>query len=181
MLGRLGSPHLMAHIAYFVHEVARIKSARAQAPRTDTKARAEDVFTPEFRGPRAAYEPKGTIEASCDHGIVVDRLRFAIADRTGAEPKNRKTRDLFITDTRGRMTVLFEVKTDVSTGSTYTAVGQLLLNGAAERKTPKLVLVVPGSPSTRTIKALCRLNIRVLSYEWKGDEPSFSNLDEALK
>jgi len=181
ILGRLGSPRLLAHIAYVVREVARIKNAVDRTRRSVTKAKVEDVFNPEFHGRRATYEPKEAIEASCDHGIVVNRLRSAIVDRIGIEPKNRKTRDLFITDSRGRMTVLFEVKTDLSTGSTYTAVGQLLLNGSAEDTMPKLVLVVPGKPSARTSKALRRLNVRVLSYDWKNEEPSFSNLGEVLK
>jgi hypothetical protein len=181
ILGRLDSPRLLAHIAYVVHEVARIKNAVDKTRRSLTKVRVEDVFSPEFHGPRAAYEPKGAIEANCDHGIVVNRLRSAIVDRIGIEPKNRKTLDLFITDTRGRMTALFEVKTDLSTGSTYTAVGQLLLNGAAERTIPKLVLVVPGKPNARTRKTLRRLKIRVLPYGWKGEKPSFSNLAEVLR
>jgi hypothetical protein len=181
ILGRIDSPRLLAHISYVVHEIARIKKAVDKTRRIVTKVKVDDVFNPEFYGRRATYEPKGAIEASCDHGIVVNRLRSAIVDRIGIEPKNRKTRDLFITDSRGRVTVLFEVKTDLLTGSTYTAVGQLLLNGAAERTMPKLVLVVPGNPSARTSEALSRLNVRVLSYEWKGEEPSFSNLGEALK
>ena len=167
VLGRLESQRLPAHVAHFVHEVARVKDAVTRTPRMVAKVVAEDTFNPEFHGPRAAYEPKGTVEATCDHGIVVNRLRSTIVDKTGIEPKNRKTRDLFITDSRGRVTTLFEVKTDLSTGSMYTGVGQLLLNGVAEGTMPKLVLVVPGKPSARTSKALRRLNVRVLSYDWK--------------
>ena len=80
---------------------------------------------------------------------------------------------------RNRVSVLFEVKTDVTTTSIYTAVGQLLLNGGAGPRASKLVLVLPDKPKPKTAEALMSIGVAVLDFEWRGNKPVIR--DSALK
>ena len=63
---------------------------------------------------------KGT--SFCDHGIVVKHLRRCLQEQGHSTGKDR-FRDLYV-HRKGRITSLFEVKTDTSTASIYSAVGQ---------------------------------------------------------
>ncbi len=75
-------------------------------------------FTPEFSGQKRGYSLAGTIDATADHGFVVDELMKAVK-AAGHEPFNDQQRDLFVAGPNGRMATLFEVKTDASTTNIY--------------------------------------------------------------
>ena len=174
-LSPVTSPELPRRLAWFAREVARIKVVCAEtedgkAPDRGTVARGMPIFSPEFSGRRAAFSLAHQIEASADHGLVVDALAAAVKD-VGCVPYNDGARDLFVLDESNRMSVLFEVKTDLTTTSIYTAVGQLLLNGGAGRDAPRMVLVVPGNPKPKTREALRSVGVAVLAFEWRGNRP----------
>ena len=75
---------------------------------------------------------------------------------------------------------MFEVKTAVDSTSIYTAVGQLMLNSAAESAAPRRVLVVPDRPKRRTGAALEALGIEVVTYRWRRDKPVFTGLETVV-
>jgi hypothetical protein len=181
VIGRLDSPRLVAQVGQFVNEVARIKRLVVEGSPVPSKERRAPSFHREFRGARASYEPSGSVESTCDHGLVVDALRQAFLDRYGLEPANDLNRDLYIPSGAGHAKVLFEVKTDTASGSIYQAIGQLFFHGAAEPRMPKLVAVVPAAPDARTAATLAKLGIRVAHYDWKGKSLRFPNLRAALK
>ena len=172
-LGQVNSPKLPNRIARLVREVKRIKNISPAA------SSVPDKFTPEFSGQKSSYSLKGTIEATPDHGFVVDELRRAV-EIAGHKPFNDQQRDLFVTGRNGRMGTLFEVKTDVSTTSIYQAVGQLMLNGSAQQPKVKKILVVPQKPTKETEQALKKLCINVLTYNWKQNKPVIPSLDGLL-
>lgn len=182
-LGPITSPRLPRRLAWFAGEVARIKAICAEGPdgRTgshSTTKPAIPTFSPEFSGKRSAFSVRRRIEAKADHGLVVDALQAAL-ERAGRSAYNDQARDLYILGKRDRVSVLFEVKTDVTTTSIYTAVGQLLLNGGAGPNAPKMVLVLPDKPKRKTAEALRSTGIEVLDFQWRGNKAVIQN--SALK
>ena len=182
-LGPITSPRLRHRVARFAHKVACIKKVCAgeQVDGTgfrDTTRPAIPTFSPEFSGRRSAFSVRRRIEANADHGLVVDALKAAVT-RVGHRSYNDRERDLFVLGKRNRVSVLFEVKTDVTTTSIYTAVGQLLLNGGAGPRAPKLVLVLPDKPKPKTAKALRSIGVAVLAFEGPSNKPVIRDL--ALK
>ena len=182
-LGPITSQRLRRRVAWFAHEVARIKEVCAGEQAGEIGARrmtkaATPTFSPEFSGRRSAFSVRRRIEANADHGLVVDALKAAV-ERVGHSSYNDRERDLFVLDKRKRVSILFEVKTDVTTTSIYTAVGQLLLNGGGGPRAPKMVLVLPEKPKPKTAGALKSIGVAVLDYAWRGDTPVVR--DSALK
>ncbi len=180
-LGPIDSPDLASRLAWFAAEVVRVKALILQGTATgaegtlDSGVRAIEMpsFNPEFSGTRAAFTVRATIEARADHGLVVDALAASVT-RHGRVVCNDRERDLFLLDDDGCLVLLFEVKTDISTTSIYTAVGQLLLNRGTETNGVRLVLVVPGTPKEGTRDALGSVGIDVLPYHWRGRTPVIS-------
>ncbi len=173
-LGPIDSPNLPSRLAWYAAEVNRIKdlkfhgaSPAAETPRADRVSTEPPAFTPEFSGSRAPFNVHATIEARADHGVVVDALAKSVTG-LGYVVRNDRERDLFVLDDQDRLSVLFEVKTDVTTTSIYTAVGQLLLNRGIGADTARLILVIPGTPDDGTREVLCSLGIEVLTYHWRG-------------
>jgi hypothetical protein len=93
---------------------------------------------------------------------------------------NDQQRDLFLLSPEGTVTHLFEIKTDASTSSLYTAIGQLMLHGADQSTIPKRVLILPDTPTEQTLRALRRLSIKIVTYGWVNNKPVFHRLEEAL-
>ncbi len=177
VISPVDSERLQAHIARFVHEVALFKAAAASGKLVVRRERLRRTFTPEFEGQRRGYTPTGEIEARCDHGTVVRRL-YEDLTNAGYKAVNDR-RDLYIL-AGDEVTHLFEVKTDLSTTSLYQGVGQLMLHGAALDPLPQRILVIPGQPNNETRRALSRLEVAVLVYEWMDEQVEFSGLEEVL-
>lgn len=179
IIGRVDGDRVPEQIRDFVVQVKEFKDAAVRGDRNLRSRALNQLFKPEFEGPRKGYSIAGTIESRCDHGPVVNALRRLLRcrfDRVGRDQE----RDLFVLSPRGRTTHLFEAKTDTSSSSIYSAVGQLLIHGAATSPSPRKILVVPGKPKERTQKALTSLGIQVLSYSWKNGKPKFRNLERVL-
>jgi hypothetical protein len=181
IIGRIDSDHLPAQIAHFIHEVERFKEAVItdySLPTPDPSPKTL-TFTPEFSGQRKRYTLVSEIEARCDHGVVIEALAEFIKVR-GIRFANDQQRDLFLLSSEGAVTHLFELKTDASTSSLYTAIGQLMLHGAAQSTIPKRILILPDVPNERTLSAIRRLNIKIVTYEWINSRPVFHGLEEVL-
>jgi hypothetical protein len=87
--------------------------------------------------------------AECYHGLLIEALAKELEERN-LKYGNDRLRDLFVVSAKGKVQILFEAKTDLGTSSVYSAVGQLMLHGAAEKLAPKRILVIPGSPKPKT-------------------------------
>lgn len=181
VVGRIGGPDFPAQLGRFAREVDRVKAVgKLQGAGVRTRGPSAGSFNPEFTGKRCPHAAGGAIESECYHGSVVNTLHDEVERLLGREPANDQPRDLYLTDESGRVELLIEVKTDLSTGSIYQAIGQLFFNGYAENHMTKLVLAVPGTPKARTKRILDDLRIHVLSYHWSESEPIFDNLQKAL-
>ena len=177
IIGRVGGERLQAHVATFVHRVARFKVIAASGKSLVDKDQLRGAFTPEFEGPRRSYTLAGKIEGQCDHGTIVNRMHDVLKGAGHCVGNDR--RDLYIQD-HNRVTHLFEVKTDTSTTSIYMSIGQLMLYGALEDPTPRRILVIPNKPKTETRMALERLGIDVLVYEWNDGQVICPRLEDLL-
>ena len=178
-LGPIDSRRLPGRLAWFAREVVRIKRVvetergnSDDSPSRSGVAVAKKIpgFVPEFSGTRRRYGAQGVIEARVDHGPVVDALAASL-ESLGYVPHNDHARDLFTLDKGNRVEVLFEVKTDTTTTSIYTAVGQLLMNGGAGNDKLRMILVVPGIPKPKTRKVLSTIGIGVLAYKRSRGKP----------
>lgn len=174
VVAEVGSRRFIQQVAAFVHEVASFKTSSGMHETNFRRARGS-TFAPEFEGKRDLRSRSPASESVCNHGIVVRHLMRRL-EAKGLRVANDRARDLFVRDHRGVMQALFEVKTDILPGSLYTAVGQLMVNGASEKREPRRILVVPGKLSKSAQSILRRLNVEVLSYHWAGQVPVFPRL-----
>ncbi len=115
------------------------------------------------------------VEADCDHGLIVNDLSSTLK-RLGMRPMNNRNIDLYVLNRNGKTTSIFEVKTNISLTSLYSAVGQLLLNSAGIVKRPQLILTIPERPSKMVQKNLNKLGIKTLLFKWRGDKAVFNGL-----
>lgn len=179
LIGRIDRPTLRAQVGHFVAQVAAFKSG-APAPVPMPNGDAESNYSDEFAGQRRAYRVTDLIEATCNHGHVIRSLSRAIeATKVGTIGKD-SARDLYI-HRRGRVTMLFEAKTDTAPQSIYTGIGQLMLHTASQSPAPVRVLVLPKRPDARTGKRLAALGVEVVTYTLRGTDALFANLMPVLR
>jgi hypothetical protein len=182
-IGKLGGIALPEQIAHFVKEVARFKAhfKRGQSELPEKFVSLSDPsFDPEFSGKRKIYAPQGVIESNCHHGIVVSALN-KIIESENLKTANDRSRDLYVYDNSKKMTILFEIKTDLTTSSIYSSIGQLMYHGASQNPPPRFVLVVPGVPDDKTRVVLSKLHIDVLEYYLNNNKPEFSDIKEVIR
>src|SRR5262249_32854547 len=141
LVGAINSSKFRAEVGYFVREVDRIKTILVKGE----SAAPADKFTPEFSGRKQRYLPEEPVESVATHGLVVGQLA-ALLEAEGWAPYNDRNRDLYL-GSGDDPTHLFEVKTDLTTTSIYTAVGQLMLHGSLATSGLRRILVVPGAPT----------------------------------
>lgn len=183
VLGAVGDPQLPAQIAAFVHQVAIFKESVKTGTIPSRTVVNDDPespgFNPEFQGAKEYSKKKNKIVAQCNHGLVISRLAQEI-EKLGYKVANDTARDLFIPLTGSDATILFEAKTDLTTTSIYTAIGQLMFHGVKQKPPPRRILVVPGLPEESTKKAIAMLGIEVLQYNLDAMGVRFIKLKDLL-
>ena len=177
VLGPIQSERLPAYVGHFIREIERYKDEAIRGETIVTQPLNVLGFTPEFSGQRKSYRLEVEISARCDHGVVIAALADLLANAR-ADVANDRTRDLMILSSEGKVTHLFEVKTDINTSSLYSAVGQLMLHSVLTANTPRLILVLPDQPIPSFLKALKALGIHVVRYEWFNGRPIFHNFSK---
>jgi len=178
LIGAIESADFVRQAKYFVETVRTIKSGFATDSSVGKKPTDEPEYNREFAGKKRYLLP-GSVEASCNHGLVVDGLQQSLED-SGYKVGNDRNRDLYIVDSCNNIIVLFEVKTSISTGDVYTGLGQLYLNSISLAECKTLVLVTPESPPEVVRKRLRLLRIQSLTYELKGKNVSFGGLSDLI-
>lgn len=173
LIGRLDDPELPKQVNHFVKKVKHFKEQVVSGKNQESIDFVAKTYSPEFSGQRRSYRQAEIVKSKCNHGLVIDALHDLL-ETYGWKTANDNQRDLFIYDDAGNITVLFEAKTDLSTSSIYGAIGQLMYYAAVHDKTPKPVLVVPGEPTSDTVKILNRLGIEILPYKLDEGKALFS-------
>jgi len=183
LVGAVKSPRLLQQIQFFVREVERVKQLvdHANPSRTSgtsssgsfgDKVEIRDVGD-EFEG-KKRYARSGTVEAVCDHGIIVNTLRKCLKER-GYQVGKDQYRDIYVHKGQ-KITSLFEVKPSMSTGSLYSAIGQLMFHSTGFAPSPGLFFVAPIELATDIRKKLKALEIEVIGYRWVDGVPDFPDL-----
>ncbi|MCC5878217.1 MAG: hypothetical protein JJU11_18520 [Candidatus Sumerlaeia bacterium] len=135
-------------------------------------------FSPERSDPTTATRVASTVEVRQDHGVVTNALEELLrlsVEITG----NDKRQDLIIVED-GKVRVLFELKSNATTQSIYTCIGQLMYYGALQDEPPLRVAVLPEDVSAEARVILGRLGIRLVTFRLADDRPEFRGLKKIL-
>lgn len=175
LISALNSPRFVSQVRQFVFEVNRIKTISAIPSLQPISPLDSATFRQEFYGKKKPYRTSVIIEAACDHGLIVNNLSSALKELE-LDVRNNKNRDLYIIDSNHKITTIFEIKTDISTTSMYSAVGQLILNSISLTEHPRLILVIPEQVDKTLESKLKQLGIQILIFKWMHDNPIFPKL-----
>jgi hypothetical protein len=192
VLGRLGERTLIEQIAEFTDLSRRFRegmkngAASKGAARSaggdligklETSLPADHSFSPEREG-TTVYDTADQVVAARTHGGVVRALRARLRS-LGLQAWNTKSMDLYVARRGGKIAALFEVKSTCDTTSIYTAVGQLIFNGAGVAR--KLVAVLPAEARPKVLSRLHAVGISTVTFRRVGSmDWVFSGLEEAL-
>lgn len=179
----------VARFAGLVRDAANMAALQTKAPDVRPKTRDKHTgtasgfdiklrtFRDEFSG-TSKTAARSSRSISWKHGSIVSALRDALIDR--GETLNCKAIDLAIQH-RSRIEI-FEVKTSSRSQSIYTAIGQLIFNGAFLQKqfpSHKLTrfLVLPRSNKRDVRQDLCReFGFELITFQANADGYEFHNL-----
>lgn len=174
LVGELDSKHFSRQISNFIYEIHRVKYFE---PDLDFDNLGDFSYTDEHFGV-SVTERNDPVIIERTHGIVVNALAEEFKKRR-LNVGNDRNRDLFI-HKQGQIKTLFEIKTNSSTQSLYSAVGQLLLYSIPIKNDVKLVAVLPDKLSESVNKKFIALGINILYYEWNNGEPIFIGINDLL-
>jgi hypothetical protein len=177
LIGSLTSPRFCRQVSQFTHEVDRIKALASSGSPKIAPSRLNHAFSKEFSG-KKKYTVGAEVEAKCDHGLIVNDLSIVL-NRLRLKFGNDRNRDLYVVNASGKLTSLFEIKTDVTSTSLYAGIGQLLLNSVNMAKHPKLILVIPNRLSRILEGNFKSLGIELLVFRWRGDKAVFPKLSSS--
>ena len=163
--------------------VFAIKQIKALTKSSKTRAKSKITgglggFNPEFEGVKTYGLPE-KIKANCNHGIIVRELSKLLLSKK-FEISNNQQIDLCIINNKKNPLAIFEIKTGLSRQTVYTALGQLILNSQSYKPIPKLIFVSPNEISKELIFDLNKINIHVVTFQWKNNIPQFFKLDEII-
>ena len=174
VLGELNDT-LPKKIASYVKMVRQFKDDAANKAIKTQPSRKEDLNQRKlFKGKRLKLKFSGTLKIKNKKYREIEIIHDSIiGDFCKKIPSidlwYDQERDLFIKNNKEAMKILYEFKTDTSTSSLYSAIGQLIIHGWKQKPRPKLIMVLPGMPKDQTTKqALKELKIHVLPYKWDG-------------
>lgn len=184
VIGALEAPDFIARLQGYVAEAERLRGL-ARAGRL---AKALKDAPPHFRpGSHGKTKGKRSSQYEIDrhHDRIVNALEKALQGREISAYNTRHAEmwpDLYTRADDGTMELLFEVKTGTDTQSWYTAIGQLIVYGAAQPEPPRRVLVCPSPRQDPNFKAaLETLDIALVFYrEHDGREVSFEGLNDVV-
>ncbi len=180
LVASLFSDDFVAQISRFVKEYNRIKELTANHTSESSVDENDGGFSEEFGGKRKGYTFSEIIEASCNHGIVVNACAEYLKEK-GYTVKNDKHRDLVLLDAQQRERIIFEFKTDVSTTSIYCAIGQLLFHKKEQLPHKKYVIVLPYGVMSKIRDRLSSLHIELITYTMDSNNVSFVGLEKTLE
>ena len=179
IIGCLSEKKFFSQLVNFIGQVLRMKnlSKENQQQKDDLL---KGVFNPEFSGTKN-YNLTSTVHSNCDHGLVISALQKALVEHQWKAHNTKQIDLLGFKPNLKYPTFLFEAKTNISTQSIYTAVGQLMMYSLSISNGIQKVMVLPGKIPDGLIQDLKKLDITVLAYQWKNQHPVFPNLQHLLK
>lgn len=147
IIGNIDDADLAGRIWRFVQLVAAFKEAAISGDLDTTEFQAQieafERYRKEFSGRKRGRRSADDIDYISYHGDVVQSLyeERSARLRNGEAIGNTGLIDLFVSH-GGKLTEIYEVKTNTERQALYTAIGQLITHGAGN--TPKRFIVVPA-------------------------------------
>jgi hypothetical protein len=174
LIASFDNPRFDEQIADFVHEVERIKTLPIATTGTATKAPAvlTPIFKDEFFGTKKISNASSQTIANSDHGLVVNTLAKELKGKN-INVGNIQSIDLYILDSAGNPTTLFEVKTGTTSTQVYEAVGQLYFHSTRLKAKCRLVAVFPDNIRQEIRDVFKTLAIQLLTYSFSNNLPIF--------
>lgn len=170
-VAQLNSNDVAYQLSWFVKENRKIKDLLKLRKNSKESIR---KFTPEFSGTKTYTLPE-KVTANCNHGIIVNKLREILEDKNLNIGKNKKI-DLY-TYSKDKINRIFEIKSEISRQSVYTAIGQLYLNSFELNCNPELIFICPNTIPIPIKKSLKQIGIKVITYLWYDNEPKFEKFE----
>lgn len=180
IIGRIDQSDLTSRIWSFVQQVSEFKKAVRNGAFDSPEAKAAvqewDSYKDEATGRRQGNR-KSVIDYITYHGDVVRKLRDVREAQCGASERvlNSQLIDLYV-KCADEITEVYEVKTSVNRQSIYTAIGQLMTHGPADRPSVKRILALPPGEIARDLeRCLSALGITIQRYDITDDvEPQIT-------
>jgi hypothetical protein len=181
VIGAIGELGFTKRLQAFVGEAQRLRGLAREGRLADFVPQGptyKQGFIGKTSGARSAE-----YEIDRWHDLVVDALHLELKRRglrTFTSTHNEMKPDLYSLTTDGKLRHLFEVKTNQDTSTLYTAIGQLVVYGAAQARPPSSFLVVENPVEDLNFqKALSNHQIAVLNFRREGRKRiSFPGLDQ---
>lgn len=182
IVGQLDSPLFGKQLAAFVANVQRLKQAGTR-PGLSGIAQSllqfdNQLFQPERPGKNTRA---GASKIEFTHAVVVNELEKQLKKLVAARgwlTSSDVHRDLLLLDERGAR-ALFEVKSNLTTQTLCTGLGQLLLY-SVPLPAAKRILVLPEKLPTAVMQQLAKWGILALYYRWHGTALRFQHLEELV-
>ncbi|MEH2566685.1 hypothetical protein [Bradyrhizobium sp. AZCC 2289] len=181
VIGAIGQLGFTKRLGAFVSEAQRLRGLAREGRLAD--------HVPQGPTYKQGYVGKtsGTRSAEYEidrwHDLIVDELHRELKRRGlctfTSEHKEMKP-DLYSLTKDGKLRHLFEIKTNQDTSTLYTAIGQLVVYGAAQARPPRRFLVVENPVEDLNFqKALANHQIAVVNFRREGRKRiSFPGLDQ---
>jgi len=158
-IASLDSEEIKSRIAKYVHDIDWIKH---DIFRGLERSRVQQTkIPPEPKGKTKKYFLSAEVERHETHRTVAIDLHAELKKR-GYDVDWDQYSDMYIYDRMGKIIFLFEIKTDSTYQSIYSAIGQLFFHGSSEKPKPKYVAVIPEKPEKYIRKVLNKLDIEIL-------------------
>ncbi len=191
IVGELECEQFPAQLKRFVALVAKFKESAVSPVKPSSKLSTVEssdseelvlppVFNSEFSGSKTIPEREKII-AQCNHGIVIDALHKRVSSLIPEKlyAGNDQYRDLFIIDGDGNRVITFEAKSDTSTSSIYSAMGQLQYHQNSSNT--RLVVVFPEDLREQVQHRLQSLDFEIVTFTWEEQLPAFSGLEKVIQ
>lgn len=175
LIASLDSPRFAQQVAFFVHEVERIKAKLTGSVKVTTPIQ-KAQFKEEFHGVKKLGATSKEIEARCDHGLVVNTLAKCL-ETLGITVGNTQNIDLYALDKQGDLKAMFEIKTSATGTDCYGAIGQLFFHSTRQNKKPRLFAVFPNDIDKESEEIMSELGIQCVTYRWMNSHPDFGDFE----
>jgi hypothetical protein len=186
LVGQLHSPLFGAQLRQFVTEVHRVKHLSDQDGLGGLATSLFQIKPGVFKSETSGYGSISLAQRRASHrthGLIVEALKQQLQRRlTGDAWRifNDRHRDLILTH-HEKVIAIFEIKTVATTQDVATALGQLLLYGAAIPGRLRRIIVLPEPLKPDSVSYLTQLGIECLYFSGAADAPIFSKLPTLLK
>lgn len=176
LIASFDNPRFDEQIADFIHEVERIKAVPIATTAAVTKVPAVflPIFKDEFFGTKKFSNASSQTIANSDHGLIVNTLAEELKGKS-IKVGNIQSIDLYILDSAGNPTTLFEIKTGTTSTQVYEAVGQLFFHSTRLKAKCRLIAVFPNNIRQEIKDVFKMLGIQLLTYNFVNNLPIFDS------